>query len=210
MSYLILVRHGQSEWNLLGKWTGLTDVSLTEEGRKEAKEVGKLLKERSIHVDHAFTSELIRTQQTLDEILKVLDQHPLITHSDKLNEKNYGVYTGKNKWEVQKEVGDQEFLKIRRSWDYVLPNGESLKNVYERAVPYYQQTILPLLEQGENILVVSHGNTLRAIIKYLDNIKDENISHFELVTGEVHLYTIAKDGKVNKEEVLTEHNTTKK
>lgn len=199
MSYLILVRHGQSEWNLLGKWTGLTDVSLTEEGRKEAKEVGKLLKERSIHVDHAFTSELIRTQQTLDEILKVLDQHPLITHSDKLNEKNYGVYTGKNKWEVQKEVGDQEFLKIRRSWDYVLPNGESLKNVYERAVPYYQQTILPLLEQGENILVVSHGNTLRAIIKYLDNIKDENISHFELVTGEVHLYTIAKDGKVNKE-----------
>lgn len=210
MAYLALVRHGQSEYNLKGLWTGFTNVELTQTGREEARHAGKLLKEKGVQFSVGYTSSLIRAQQTIDEMCKTLNISIPIHKSDALNEKNYGDYTGKNKWEVKELVGEKEFLKIRRSWDYVLPNGESLKNVYERAVPYFKQTILPHLVEGENVIVASHGNTLRALIKYLDNISDKDIPGFELKTGEVHLYNFDKNGKVKNKEVLHEANKSHK
>lgn len=208
MAYLVLVRHGQSEYNKTGQWTGLTDIPLTQEGLQEAHEAGIVLKEKNIVFQTAFTSLLIRAQQTTKEILKVLNVQIPIVKDAALNEKDYGIYTGKNKWEIEKEVGEQEFLKIRRSWDYVIPEGESLKMVYERVVPYYESHILPKLKQGENVLVVAHGNSLRALIKYLDHISDQDIPKFELKTGEIHLYTLDTNGSVMTKEVLIEHNTT--
>src|SRR6185437_14622566 len=134
---------------------------------EEARRTGETLKD--IHFDYAYTSALTRAQQTLEEILKVINQQPPITQNQALNERNYGNYTGKNKWEVQKELGDEEFQKLRRSWDYPPPNGESLKMVYERVLPYYQTEIEPKLKEGKNVLVAAHGNSLRALVKYLEN-----------------------------------------
>jgi len=147
MAYLALVRHGQSEYNKTGQWTGLTDVSLTQEGIQEAHEAGVVLKEQNILFQTAFTSLLTRAQQKLHEILAVLDVQIPIVKDAALNEKDYGIYTGKNKWEIEKQVGEAEFLKIRRSWDYVPPEGESLKMVYERVVPYYEAHIVPKLKR---------------------------------------------------------------
>lgn len=208
MAYLALVRHGQSEYNLQGLWTGLTDIPLTPTGIQEAHEAGVALKQKNISFDTAFTSLLCRAQQTTTEILTVLDEQIPVTKTAALNEKDYGIYTGKNKWEVEKEVGEKEFLKIRRSWGYVIPQGESLKMVYERVVPYYTSTILSLLKENKNVLIVAHGNSLRALIKYLDNIADTNISNFELKTAEIHLYSMSKTGNVISKEVLVEHNIT--
>src|SRR5687768_14008251 len=125
MAYLVLVRHGTSEWNAKGLWTGWTDIGLAEAGREEARKTAESLKD--IHFDYAYTSDLSRAKQTLDEVLTIIGQNPPITADSALKEKNYGIYTGKNKWDIQKEAGDETFLKIRRSWDYVIPEGESLK-----------------------------------------------------------------------------------
>jgi 2,3-bisphosphoglycerate-dependent phosphoglycerate mutase len=198
MSYLVLVRHGESEWNAKGLWTGWRDIPLTQKGREEAEHAGNHIKD--IHFDYAYTSALIRAQQTLDEILKVIGQTPPIEKDKALNERNYGDYTEKNKWDLQKELGEYEFQKIRRSWDYPPPNGESLKMVYERSVPYFQQEIEPKLKDGKNILVSAHGNSLRALVKFLENISDESISDLEIGTGEAYVYQIDEKGKiVNKE-----------
>ncbi len=200
MSYLVLVRHGKSEWNALGKWTGWTDIPLNEEGRAEARSAGLAIKD--IHLDIAFTSKLIRAQQTLDEIKSALNLLNLPTTEDEaLNERNYGDYTGKNKWEIKKMVGDQEFQKIRRAWDYRLPNGESLKDVYERVVPYFKTTILPELLSGKNAIITAHGNSSRALVKYLENVSDESIPKLEIGTGEVYIYQIDKDGKIVSKEI---------
>ncbi len=194
MAKLALVRHGESEWNIKGLWTGWTDVPLTEKGRDEAYHAGEGLKE--IQFDHAFTSQLIRAQQTLDVIKKVLGQDIPTTKAIELNERSYGIYTGKNKWEVQKEVGDEVFTQIRRSWDYPIPEGESLKQVFERVIPYFKEQIEPLLIKDKNVLIAAHGNSLRALIKYLEDISDENIPHLELATGEAYVYEIDSQGKV--------------
>ena len=150
MATLVLVRHGKSEWNEKGLWTGWRDIPLAPKGIEEAKATGESLKD--LHFDYAYTSALIRAQQTLDEILKVIGQTPPITKDKALNERDYGDYTEKNKWDIQKEVGEEEFQKIRRSWDYPPPNGESLKMVYERVLPYFQTEILPKLKEGKNII----------------------------------------------------------
>src|SRR3989344_1645460 len=164
MSKLILIRHGESEWNAKGLWTGLTDISLSEKGRKEAALAGKSLKD--IKIDLAFISVLKRAKETLDEIKKTLNINSLPTIENKaLNEKDYGDFTGKNKWEIKKEFGDEMFRQIRRGWAYQIPNGESLRDVYNRTVPYYQKEILPKLMEGKNVLIVAHGNSLRALIK---------------------------------------------
>lgn len=199
MAYLLLVRHGESEWNALGKWTGWTDVSLSEKGREEARKAADAIKDIPITV--LYSSPLARARQTLDEIVHVLGVQLPVRTSEALKEKNYGDYTGKNKWEVKKEVGDEEFLKIRRSWDYRTPNGESLKDVYDRVVPFYKSDILPLLEKGENVLITSHGNTMRALVKYLDSIPDDQISSLEIGTGEVYVYDIDSEGKVVHKEI---------
>lgn len=196
---LVLIRHGASSYNEQGLWTGLTDVDLSEKGRQEARECADLISD--IPFDYVFTSVLKRSQQTWEEINNVLKVQVQERSDKALNERDYGDYTGKNKWEVKKEIGEEEFLKIRRSWDQPIPNGETLKNVYERVVPFYQQEIEPLIKDGKNILIVAHGNSLRALVKYLENISDADIPKVELATGEVFVYTINKEGKVEEKEV---------
>lgn len=185
---LVISRHAESEWNLLGKWTGWTDVNLTEKGMREAEQLGEII--RDIQFDAAYTSELKRTQQTCDGILRGKgDQADLERIIAKpLNERDYGDLTGKNKWEVKDEIGSEAFQGIRRGWDYPVPGGETLKDVYARAIPYFQSEILPRLQRGENILLVSHGNTIRALMKYLDQIPDEEIGKVEMPFGTLLVY----------------------
>lgn len=197
MAYLVLVRHGQSTWNAVNAWTGLTDISLDAKGREVAKKDGELLKKFSFQA--AFTSNLRRAQQTLQEIEKVIGKLPT-SQDNALNERDYGDLTGKNKLEVEKLYGEEQYLKWRRSWDYPVPNGESLKDVYERVVPYYEEYILPELKKGKNVLVVAHGNSLRALVKYLENIPDEEIPDLEIAVGEIYIYEVCVNGQVlNKE-----------
>lgn len=209
MSYLILVRHGQSEWNALGKWTGWTDINLNEEGRKDARRAAEGIKD--IRIDKAYTSDLKRAQQTLEEIVKLIDIKDVPTiKAAELKERNYGDLTGKNKWKIKEEYGDDQFTRWRRSWDEPIPNGETLKDVYNRVIPYYSKIILPDLLDDKNVIVAAHGNSLRALVKYLENIPDDEISKLEYGLGEIYLYTIDKEGKVvNKEIRATNPNTGK-
>lgn len=198
-SFLVLVRHGESEWNAKGLWTGLTDVHLTEKGKKEAREAAELLRDIPFHV--AFTSLLVRTHETLDVIAKTLQVVDIpVVHHSALNERHYGIHTGKNKWEVKKAVGDAEFIKIRRSWDYPTPGGESLKDVFTRVVPYYQSEIYTQIAAGKNVLIVAHGNSLRALVKHLENIPDNKIADLEIATGDVLVYRMNAGGSVIKKE----------
>lgn len=200
MAYLVLVRHGESEWNAKGIWTGWTDINLSEKGREEARTAGELLKD--IHFDLAYNSALKRAQQTWEEIQKVIKQESLTAIVDKaLNERDYGDLTGKNKWEAKEEMGEEKFMKIRRSWDFPPPNGESLQMVYERVVPYYEKTILPELKAGKNVIIAAHGNSLRALIKYLEDISDEEIPHLEMATGGIYVYKLDTEGKVTSKEI---------
>lgn len=194
MAKLILIRHGQSEWNKLGKWTGYVDVGLTQQGIAEAKKAAESIRGFDIHT--VFTSALKRAQQTYDAIKEALGlPHEPVAHSA-LNERHYGIYTGKNKWEMQKEVGEDEFQRIRRGWDYPLSEGETLKDVYNRVVPYYREHISPQVLSGKNVLLVAHGNSLRALVKHLENISDEEIPKLEIATGEVYCYEFGEDGVV--------------
>ncbi|MBA3723836.1 MAG: 2,3-diphosphoglycerate-dependent phosphoglycerate mutase [Candidatus Levybacteria bacterium] len=199
MAHLILVRHGESEWNAKGLWTGWTDVNLSENGREEAKKAGEALKD--IHLDVAFTSALKRAQQTLEEIQGVLGTNLEPIADKALNERSYGDFTGKNKWEVKEQIGEEEFQKIRRSWDYPPANGESLKMVYERVLPYYQSEIEPKIKEGKNVIIAAHGNSLRALIKYLENISDEEITKLELPTGGLYVYELDGEGNVTAKEI---------
>ncbi len=200
MSYLVLVRHGESTWNKAGAWTGLTDISLDEEGKKKAKQDGLLLKD--IKFDIAYTSKLRRAQQSLAEIKKGIGALDLpVMENAALNERDYGDFTGKEKKDLKKEYGEEQFLKWRRGWDEKIPNGETLKDVYNRVIPFYQSQILPELKNGKNVLVVAHGNSLRALVKFLDNISDEDIAKTELELGEIDIYQIDKDGKVVSKEI---------
>lgn len=202
MAYLVLVRHGESEWNSLGLWTGWTDIDLTEKGREEAKKAGEKLKD--IHFDYAFTSDLVRAKHTLDEILKVISQTDIpVIESPELKERSYGDLTGKNKWKIKEEYGDEQFMNWRRSWDYPVPNGETLKDVYNRVVPYYKKQILPLIKKGKNILIAAHGNSLRALIKELENISNQEIPKLEFGTGTVYVYEIDENGKLLDKQIRT-------
>lgn len=204
MAYLALVRHGESEWNKLGLWTGLTNVNLTKEGKEESKKAGEALKD--INFDIAYTSPLKRAKETLEEIKKVLNAKTLPTfENDALIERDYGILTGKNKWEIKKEVGDEKFFKIRRYWNEPIKYGETLKDVYERAVPFIKDTVLPQLKENKNILISTHGNNLRAIIKFLENIPDDKVCNLETATGEVYVYDIDENGKIISKEIRAEN-----
>jgi 2,3-bisphosphoglycerate-dependent phosphoglycerate mutase len=197
---LVISRHAESEWNLLGKWTGLTDVNLTEKGHDEAYRIGELL--RDITFDVVYTSEQKRTHQTLAGILKG-SVHPDVPHQVQgaINERDYGDLTGKNKWEVQEEIGDEAFKGIRRGWDYPVPGGETLKDVYARVVPFFDAEILPQLQAGKNILLVAHGNSIRALMKHLEAIHEDEIAEVEMAFGQVLLYHITPDGQLHQKEV---------
>lgn len=195
MAYLVLVRHGESEWNAKSLWTGWTDVDLTEKGRDQARNTSSLIKD--IKFDICFTSVLKRAKQTWLEIGKQIKATDIIISEDKaLNERDYGDLTGKNKWKIKEEYGEELFQKWRRSWDVRPPNGESLKDVSERVVPYYRTKIFPELEKGRNVIVVAHGNSLRALIKHLEGITDSEIASVEIGLSEPWVYGIDKEGMV--------------
>ncbi len=207
MAKLVLVRHGKSAWNKLGLWTGWTDVDLTDDGIQEAHTAGEELKD--IHFDIAYTSLLKRAKETLEIIKADINQKDLQTLENvALNERDYGEYTGKNKWDIQKEVGAERFLRIRRNFDEPIPQGETLKDVYNRTIPYYQTEILPHLEKGENVLIAAHGNSLRALVKYLEHISDEGIAAVEIATGEAYVYDIDETGKVIGKSIRAKHANT--
>ena len=193
---LILIRHGQSEWNALNQFTGWKDPGLTNKGIEEAQNAAKIINNLGIHFDLAFTSALIRAQDTADIILQEIKQ-PLITIKDKaLNERNYGDLAGLNKDDARKKWGNEQVHIWRRSYDTPPPGGESLKDTGERVLPYFMGKILPKVCEGKNILVAAHGNSLRSLIKYLDKISNEDIVKLEIPTGAPIHYVINGDGSV--------------
>lgn len=194
---LVLVRHGQSEWNLKNLFTGWKDVGLTEKGVTEAIEAGRRLKADGYRFDAAYTSALIRAQRTLDLILEQLGQTDLpITRDQALNERDYGDLVGLNKDDARKKWGDEQVHIWRRSYDVPPPGGESLKDTAARAVPYYERHILPRVMNGERILVSAHGNSLRALIMNIEGLTPEEILKRELGTGVPIIYRFAEDGSV--------------
>lgn len=199
MANLILVRHGESEWNKIGVWTGLTNIPLSEKGIEEANLAGEKLKGFSI--DLCYISSLKRSRQTLNEIKNVIGQDFPTIENKALDERDYGIYTGQNKWELQKAMGNDQFQKIRRGWNFPVPRGETLEDVYDRVVPYYKMQILPDIKLGKNILVVAHGNSLRALVKYLDNITNEDVEKLEIATGQIYVYNIDNQGVIVSKEI---------
>lgn len=197
---LVILRHGESEWNKTGQWTGLTDIGLTEKGFADAKKMGEKI--RDIHFDKVYTSNLIRTKQTLDSALKTQGQSDLPHEKvEAINERDYGEYTGMNKWEVRDKVGEDHFNSIRRDFDCIVPGGETLKMVCERATPFYLNEIVPQLLAGKNILLVAHGNSIRALVKYIENISDTEISNVEMIFGTILIFTVDADGREITKEI---------
>jgi 2,3-bisphosphoglycerate-dependent phosphoglycerate mutase len=200
MAKLFLVRHGESEWNEKGLWTGWTEVNLSAKGVDEAAKAGEQLEGERI--DKIYVSDMVRAKQTLEKVSEVAGLGGVETvESPAIKERSYGIYTGKNKWEIKEEVGDEKFLRIRRSWDEPIPEGETMKDVYERVLPYYQENIEKDLLAGKNVLIVAHGNSLRALMKKLENLDNEQIAKAEIGTGEVVSYELNQEGEVVNKEV---------
>lgn len=192
---LLIVRHAESEWNVEGKWTGKTDTHLSDKGFKEAAAFGKALKKLCIPIDAAYCSGQIRSRETLEGMLGAAQLFNVESiGSDALNERDYGEYTGKNKWEMEQLLGADAFTRVRRGWNEPIPGGETLEMVYQRTVPFYLDTIVPQLREGMNVLIVAHGNSLRTIVKYIESISDEAIANFEMPFGEIRIYTIDEAG----------------
>lgn len=186
MARLILIRHGQSLWNLENRFTGWKDVDLTDRGKEEARKAAQAIKGEALSV--AFTSALIRAQHTLDIILQTCGWTLPVIKDQALNERSYGDLEGLNKAETAQKYGAEQVHIWRRSYDVAPPGGESLKDTYQRVIPYYEQQIRGLLEEGKNILVVAHGNSLRALIMYLEQLTPEAILQRELQTGQPVIY----------------------
>ena len=194
---LVLVRHGQSEWNLKNLFTGWRDVNLTEQGVLEARTAGEKLKAQGIHFDVAFTSVLVRAQRTLDLVLEEMGQTNIpILKDQALNERDYGDLVGLNKDDARKKWGEEQVHQWRRSYDIAPPGGESLKDTVARALPYYMQEILPRVLRGERVLVSAHGNSLRALVMVLERLSPEGILKRELATGVPILYRLNTDSTV--------------
>src|SRR6185312_13154790 len=186
---LVLVRHGQSEWNLKNLFTGWRDVDLTEQGIKEAQEAGRKLKAQGIKFDVAFTSALKRAQHTLDLMLGELGQTKIPVIKDQaLNERDYGDLVGLNKDDARKKWGEEQVHIWRRSYDIAPPGGESLRDTAARVLPYYIQEILPRVLRGERVLVSAHGNSLRALVMVLEKLSREQILKREIGTGVPIIY----------------------
>jgi len=200
---LVLVRHGQSEWNLKNLFTGWRDVGLTDKGIAEARAAGRRLKARDFKFDMAFTSVLARAQTTLDLMLEEMGQTGLETVRDQaLNERDYGDLTGLNKDDAKKRWGDDQVHIWRRSYDVAPPGGESLRDTLARALPYYMSRIQPEVLSGKPVLVVAHGNSLRALIMALEGLSPEEIVKRELATGLPIVYRLAADSRIASREIL--------
>jgi 2,3-bisphosphoglycerate-dependent phosphoglycerate mutase len=189
MSKLVIVRHGQSQWNLENRFTGWIDIDLSPAGIEEAQKAGEKLKGQSF--DMAFTSDLVRAQRTLDIILEKIGQQNIPVDKDKaLNERMYGDLQGMNKDECREKFGADQVKIWRRSYDTPPPNGESLKDTADRVLPYYHEKIEPELKAGKNILISAHGNSLRALIMHLEKLTREQILETEIPTGSPKEYIL--------------------
>lgn len=217
MIKLVVVRHGQSVWNLENKFTGWTDVDLSDQGINEAKEAGKVLKENGFSFDIAYTSVLKRANHTLDLILEELNEKDIpIYKSWRLNERHYGALQGLNKAETAEKYGDEQvhiwrrsydvqppsleddderFIEMKDMYDEYIPHTECLKDTIERVIPYWESTILPSLKENKKVIIVAHGNSLRGLIKYLDNISDDEIVSLEIPTGNPLVYELDDEFK---------------
>jgi 2,3-bisphosphoglycerate-dependent phosphoglycerate mutase len=200
---LVLVRHGQSEWNLKNLFTGWKDPDLTELGIEEAKTGGKALKDYGIKFDIAFTSVLQRAQKTLTLVLDEIGQPGLETIKDQaLNERDYGDLSGLNKDDARAKWGEEQVHIWRRSYDIPPPGGESLRDTGARVWPYYLTDILPRVLAGQNVLVAAHGNSLRSLVMVLDRLTKEQILALNLATGVPMVYKLNADSTVASKEVL--------
>ena len=221
MSYLILIRHGQSTWNLENRYTGWVDVDLTENGKLEAKKAGELIKTSNIQINYYYSSLQLRANHTLKIIQKSLNDERSFVKSWKLNERHYGGLTGLNKIEMSKKLGEEKVHQFRRSWDLrpdpldknnefhplnintyksmsikEIPDTESLKDTYERVINFYNSDVKNKIKSG-NILISAHGNSIRALCKYLFKLDEKQISKLEIPTGNPLLIEINKNGKID-------------
>ena len=202
---LVLLRHGESEWNLKNLFTGWKDPDLTPKGIEEAEAAGQRLKARGLAFDLCFTSALTRAQHTLDLTLAELGQTGLpIVRDQALNERDYGDLSGLNKDDARKRWGEEQVHVWRRSYDVSPPGGESLKDTVARALPYYCQHILPAVLGGKRVLVAAHGNSLRAMVMVLDRLTPATIPSMELATGVPIVYRLKADSTVESKDVLTD------
>jgi 2,3-bisphosphoglycerate-dependent phosphoglycerate mutase len=194
---LVLVRHGQSEWNLKNLFTGWRDVDLTENGVDEARAAGRRLKAQGLRFDVAFTSALLRAQRSLDLVLEEMGQKNIPVIKDQaLNERDYGDLSGLNKDDARKKWGEEQVHVWRRSYDVAPPGGESLKDTAARVLPYYIQDILPRVLRGDNVIVAAHGNSLRALIMVLEHLSPKEIVVREIATGVPLIYRLNADSTV--------------
>lgn len=201
MALLVLVRHGESQWNLENRFTGWVDVPLTETGRREAERAGDSL--RGMHFDRAYTSELQRAIETLDIILRAIGPTDMPIERDKaLNERHYGDLQGLNKAETAEKYGAEQVHIWRRSYDIPPPNGESLKDTAARTLPYFERVIVPRLKAGENILVAAHGNSLRSIVMHLERLSKEQVLQLNLATGVPIVYDVDADMRIKAKRIL--------
>ena len=205
---LLLVRHGQSAWNARNLFTGRRDPGLTEQGLAEAGTAGRILARRGIVPDELHTSVLRRAMQTAAVMLAEMDCGDLPTfRSEALNERDYGALTGMDKDEARKRWGAEQVHLWRRSWDIAPPDGESLRDTLERVRPYHEQRILPRVLAGRSLLIVAHGNSLRALVAFLEHLDETAIQNTEIATGEVLLYDLRPDGALEDKVRLLEQET---
>ncbi len=231
MGKLIAIRHGQSTWNAENRFTGWVDVDLSKKGIQEAEKSGKLLKELNLNYDICFTSYLKRAIKTLEIVLKVLGKDIKYKKAWELNERHYGTLTGLNKAETKKKLGEEQFKKYRRSWDNpppsldrgseysshkdplykdlsYIPDTESLKNTYDRVLPYFEKHIEKHIKQSKNIILSAHGNSIRALGKKIFNISNKNINLLEIPTGNPLVIDFDNSGKVSSAKYLDESRKT--
>tara|TARA_S200000501_G_scaffold368525_1_gene406501 strand:+ start:1244 stop:1864 length:621 start_codon:yes stop_codon:yes gene_type:complete len=202
MSKLIILRHGESEWNKLNLFTGWEDVSLTDQGKIEAKLAAFAIQNLKVDVNHAYTSALKRAKDTLGIVLYILKKDIPMISDQALNERNYGSLTGMNKDEARNKWGDEQVKLWRRSYDVAPENGESLKDTCERTIPYFKKNILPKLYDGENVIITAHGNSLRSIIMYVEELSEEEIISVEITTGIPIVYEYENKNIIKKTELF--------
>lgn len=202
MALLVLVRHGESQWNLENRFTGWVDVPLTETGRREAERAGQAL--RGMHFDRGYTSVLQRAIETVDIILGIIGQTDLpIERDTALNERHYGELQGLNKAETTQKFGAEQVHIWRRSFDVPPPGGESLKDTAARTLPYFEKVVVPRIKAGENVLIGAHGNSLRSIVMDLDKLTKEQVLELNLATGVPIVYDFAPNMTIRSKRILT-------
>ena len=203
MAHLVLLRHGQSQWNLENRFTGWVDVPLTDKGEAEAQQAGEKMKDAGLQFDTTFASVLQRATRTLELALEILGQSNLPLEQDQaLNERHYGDLQGLDKAETAEKFGGEQVRLWRRSYDIAPPGGESLENTAARTLPYLKDKILPTVQSGQHVLVAAHGNSLRSIIMHLDQLSRDEVVSLELGTGVPVVYDIDTEGNVLSKEIL--------